>query len=47
MVIIVSITFFVEIVAAIYGPATRRMSENRESIADNPFWSDFPIIFLK
>ncbi len=25
----------------------RRLSENREPTAEKPFWSDFPIIFVK
>ncbi len=35
-----------------YGPTlfhdpARRLSENREPTAEKPFWSDFPIIFVK
>ena len=26
---------------------TRRLPENREATAEKPFWSDFPIIFVK
>ncbi len=28
-------------------PDPRRLSENREPTAEKPFWSDFPIIFVK
>jgi hypothetical protein len=31
----------------IYTPHPRRLSENREPTAENPFWPDFPLIFVK